>query len=150
MNVLVYQYTEADLYKQLSYFSHILDTERCMEKVVWLSICFLYSLIGWDNVAIVHLLSYGWRHQYVGFLLQLEVNARVTLEKEMASIRPVVELAAMTIQSLRDRSAYGWMQLQNFVVTVWVRIYNRGRHAKYPFILRFFSLYIECIYLSHG
>lgn len=76
---LVRKYTEADLYKQLSYFSHILDTERCMEK--------------------------------------LEVHARVTLEKEMAKIRPIVKLAASTIQSIRDRSAYGWMQLQNFVVT---------------------------------
>jgi DNA polymerase alpha subunit A len=27
------QYTEADLYKQLSYFCHLLDTARCIEKV---------------------------------------------------------------------------------------------------------------------
>lgn len=49
---------------------------------------------------------------------QLEVHARVTLEKEMAKIRPIVELAASTIQSIRERSAYGWLQLQDFVVTV--------------------------------
>ncbi|XP_022947955.1 DNA polymerase alpha catalytic subunit [Cucurbita moschata] len=77
---LIRKYTEVDLYKQLAYFSHTLDTIRCMEK--------------------------------------LEVHARVTLEKEMAKIRPIVELAASTIQSLRDRSAYGWVQLQDFVVTV--------------------------------
>ncbi|XP_065875108.1 DNA polymerase alpha catalytic subunit [Euphorbia lathyris] len=30
---LVRKFTEADLYKQLSYFCHILDTVRCMEKI---------------------------------------------------------------------------------------------------------------------
>ncbi|KAI4298107.1 hypothetical protein MLD38_040455 [Melastoma candidum] len=29
----VRKYSEADLYKQLSYFCHILDTERCLDKV---------------------------------------------------------------------------------------------------------------------
>ncbi|KAK6923049.1 DNA-directed DNA polymerase, family B, exonuclease domain, partial [Dillenia turbinata] len=30
---LVRKYTEADLYKQLTYFCHLLDTRRCMEKM---------------------------------------------------------------------------------------------------------------------
>ncbi|XP_058109892.1 DNA polymerase alpha catalytic subunit [Magnolia sinica] len=77
---LIRQYTEADLYKQLSYFCHVLDTDRCIEK--------------------------------------LEYSSRVPLEKEITRIRPVTELASSTIQKIRDRCAYGWVQLNDLSVTV--------------------------------
>ncbi|CAA0840971.1 DNA polymerase alpha catalytic subunit [Striga hermonthica] len=77
---LIRQYTEADLYRQLSYFCYTLDTLRCIEKV--------------------------------------EGDKRLPLEKELAKIRPLVELAASTIQKIRDRSAYGWVQLKDLIVLV--------------------------------
>ncbi|XP_008241474.1 PREDICTED: DNA polymerase alpha catalytic subunit [Prunus mume] len=77
---LVRKYTEADLYKQLSFFCHVLDTVRCIEK--------------------------------------MEASTRLPLEKEFAKIRPIVDLAASTVQRIRDRCAYGWIQLQDFCVTV--------------------------------
>lgn len=77
---LVRKYAEADLYKQLSYFCHLLDTVRCLEK--------------------------------------LETTMRVPLEKEMAKIRPVVDLAVSTVQRIRDRCAYGWVQMKDLFVAV--------------------------------
>ncbi|XP_057948989.1 DNA polymerase alpha catalytic subunit isoform X3 [Malania oleifera] len=77
---LVRKYTEADLYKQLTYFCHIFDTVRCIEK--------------------------------------MEVSSRIPLEKELAKIRPVVDLAVSTIQQIRDRCAYGWIQLEDIVIAV--------------------------------
>ncbi|XXG74126.1 hypothetical protein AAC387_Pa07g2923 [Persea americana] len=77
---LIRQYTEVDLYKQLSYFCHVLDVVQCIEK--------------------------------------LEYSARLPQEKEIARIRPVVDLAASTIQKIRDRCAYGWVQLQDLTVSV--------------------------------
>lgn len=77
---LVRKYTEADLYKQLSYFCHVLDTVRCIEK--------------------------------------MEVSTRIPIEKELARIRPLVNLAASTTQKIRDRCAYGWVQLDDLTVTV--------------------------------
>ncbi|KAM7251032.1 hypothetical protein ACFE04_022915 [Oxalis oulophora] len=77
---LVRKYTEADLYKQLSYFCYLLDTVRCIEKV--------------------------------------ESSKRAFVEKEVYKIRPNIDLAASIVQKARDRSAYGWVQLQDLVVTV--------------------------------
>ncbi|KAJ9170679.1 hypothetical protein P3X46_018771 [Hevea brasiliensis] len=77
---LVRKYTEADLYKQLSYFCHLLDTVRCMEK--------------------------------------MDDNARIPVEKELTRIRPLVDLAVSTVQKIRDRCAYGWVQLNDLTVTV--------------------------------
>ncbi|GMN30176.1 hypothetical protein TIFTF001_002720 [Ficus carica] len=77
---LIRKYTEAHLYKQLTYFCHVLDTVRCIEK--------------------------------------MEGSARLPVEKELARIRPVVSLAASTVQRIRDRCAYGWVQLQNLTVAV--------------------------------
>ncbi|KAJ6288671.1 hypothetical protein OIU76_024620 [Salix suchowensis] len=80
---LVRKYTEADLYKQLSYFCHLLDTVRCFEK------------------------------------LQADAGrTRIQLEKELIKIRPVVDLALSTVRKLRDRCAYGWVQLNDLAVTV--------------------------------
>ncbi|MED6210639.1 hypothetical protein PIB30_066086 [Stylosanthes scabra] len=73
-------YTEADLYKQLSYFCHVLDTFCNMEK--------------------------------------MEVKSRIPIEKELIKIRPMVDQAASSVQKLRDRCAYGWVKLQDFVVSV--------------------------------
>ncbi|KAI4314977.1 hypothetical protein L6164_027831 [Bauhinia variegata] len=76
---LVRKYTEADLYKQLSYFCYLLDTVCCIEK--------------------------------------MEAKSKIPLERELSKIRPMVDLAASTVQRIRDRCAYGWVQLQDLVVT---------------------------------
>ncbi|XP_057770285.1 DNA polymerase alpha catalytic subunit [Salvia miltiorrhiza] len=77
---LVRKYTEADLYKQLTYFCYTLDTVRCISK--------------------------------------MEADKRLAVDKEVARIRPLVEMAASTVESIRDRCAYGWVQLKDFVVLV--------------------------------
>ncbi|KAL5099247.1 hypothetical protein RYX36_003574 [Vicia faba] len=77
---LIRKYTEADLYKQLSYFCHVFDSFSCIEK--------------------------------------MEAKARIPIEKELIKLRPVVELAASTIQKIRDRCAFGWVKLQDLVVTI--------------------------------
>ncbi|CAL5369484.1 unnamed protein product [Camellia sinensis] len=77
---LIRKYTEADLYKQLTYFCHVLDTVRCIDKV--------------------------------------EQNIRIPVEKELARIRPLVDLAASTAQRIRDRCAFGWVQLKDLIVTI--------------------------------
>ncbi|XP_014520971.1 DNA polymerase alpha catalytic subunit [Vigna radiata var. radiata] len=77
---LLRKYTEADLYKQLSYFCHVFDTVSCIEK--------------------------------------MEAKSRMTIEKEVIKIRPMVDPAASTAQKIRDRCAFGWVRLENLVVTV--------------------------------
>ncbi|KAM1048142.1 hypothetical protein ACFX13_027994 [Malus domestica] len=77
---LVRKYTEADVYKQLSFFCHVLDTVRCIEKT--------------------------------------EASTRLPVEMELAKLRSVVNLAASTVQRIRDRCAYGWIQLQDLCITV--------------------------------
>ncbi|XVF15540.1 hypothetical protein REPUB_Repub09cG0162700 [Reevesia pubescens] len=77
---LIRKYTEADLYKQLAYFCHLLDTTRCIEK--------------------------------------METSARIPLEKELAKVRPLVDLAASTVQKIRDRCAFGWVQMNDLIITV--------------------------------
>ncbi|XVE87107.1 hypothetical protein DITRI_Ditri18aG0089600 [Diplodiscus trichospermus] len=77
---LVRKYTEADLYKQLAYFCHLLDTTRCIQK--------------------------------------METSARIPVEKELAKVRPVVDLAASTVQRIRDRCAFGWVQINDLIITV--------------------------------
>ncbi|CAH9145538.1 unnamed protein product [Cuscuta epithymum] len=74
------KYTERDLYRQLSYFCHILDTERCINKV--------------------------------------DAKIKLQVEKEMAGIRPLVKTASSTIEKLRDRCGYGWVQLSNLTVDI--------------------------------
>ncbi|KAJ8764232.1 hypothetical protein K2173_005972 [Erythroxylum novogranatense] len=77
---LVRKYTEADLYRQLSYFCHLLDTVRCVEKA--------------------------------------ETSIRTAIEKELMKVRPIVDLALSTVQKIRDRCAYGWVELNSLGVTV--------------------------------
>ncbi|KAF8406300.1 hypothetical protein HHK36_008385 [Tetracentron sinense] len=77
---LIRKYAEADLYKQLTYFCHVLDTVRCVEK--------------------------------------MELKVRMPFEKELARVRPIVDLAASTVQKIRDRCAYGWVQLKDLTITV--------------------------------
>ncbi|KAL1547557.1 DNA-directed DNA polymerase [Salvia divinorum] len=72
---LAQQYTEADLYRQLTYFCYTLDTINCIGK--------------------------------------MEGDMRLVMEKEVARIRPLVEMAASTVERMRDRSAYGWVQLKD-------------------------------------
>lgn len=61
-----HQYTEADLYKQLTYFCHLLDTQRGIEKVNFIFlkcfaifVCWAYYLIQWHCVLIFFLLLLG-------------------------------------------------------------------------------------------
>ncbi|CAA2966660.1 DNA polymerase alpha catalytic subunit [Olea europaea subsp. europaea] len=49
---------------------------------------------------------------------KIESSNRVTVEKELAKVRPMAELAASTVQKIRDRCAYGWVQLKDLTVTV--------------------------------
>lgn len=48
----------------------------------------------------------------------MEASAKIPLEKELNKIRPVVALAASTVQRIRDRCAYGWVQLNDLIVLV--------------------------------
>ncbi|XP_010912024.2 DNA polymerase alpha catalytic subunit [Elaeis guineensis] len=77
---LIRQYTEADLYRQLSYFCYMFDVTRCLEK--------------------------------------LDQKARLPFEKDFAAIRPAISLATAAIQKIRDRCAYGWVQLKDLTVSV--------------------------------
>ncbi|KAL1561351.1 DNA-directed DNA polymerase [Salvia divinorum] len=77
---LIRKYTEADLYRQLTYFCYTLDTVRCISK--------------------------------------MEADKRFAMEKELARLRPLVEMAASTVEKMRDRCAYGWVQLKDFAVLV--------------------------------
>ncbi|XP_020888004.1 DNA polymerase alpha catalytic subunit isoform X2 [Arabidopsis lyrata subsp. lyrata] len=75
---LLRKYTEADLYWQLSYFCHILDTQCSLEK--------------------------------------MDDGVRIQVEKAMMKIRPAVESAASVARSIRDRCAYGWLQLTDIAI----------------------------------
>ncbi|KAL6614103.1 hypothetical protein ACP70R_036373 [Stipagrostis hirtigluma subsp. patula] len=77
---LVRQYTEADLYRQLSYFCYVLDATRCLEK--------------------------------------LDQKARLPFEKEFAAVGQTIDLALMEIQKIRDRCAFGWVQLKDLAVSI--------------------------------
>ncbi|XP_017439927.1 DNA polymerase alpha catalytic subunit isoform X1 [Vigna angularis] len=77
---LLRKYTEADLYKQLSYFCHVFDTVSCIEK--------------------------------------MEAKSRITIEKEVIKIRPMIDPAASTAQKIRDHCAFGWVRLEDLVVSV--------------------------------
>lgn len=59
------QYTEADLYKQLTYFCHVLDTVRCMEKV-----CFRSNTLSFYRFKEVWIFMCIY---LLNFLLQLEI-----------------------------------------------------------------------------
>ncbi|KAL0343706.1 UNVERIFIED_CONTAM: DNA polymerase alpha catalytic subunit [Sesamum angustifolium] len=77
---LMRKYTEAELYRQLSYFCYTLDTVRCIDKI--------------------------------------EGDNKMPVEKELAKIRPLVEMAASTVQKIRNRCAYGWVKLEDIIVLV--------------------------------
>ncbi|KAH9711929.1 DNA polymerase alpha catalytic subunit [Citrus sinensis] len=49
---------------------------------------------------------------------QMEISAKIPLEKELNKIRPVVALAASTVQRIRERCAYGWVQLNDLAISV--------------------------------
>ncbi|EFH39209.1 hypothetical protein ARALYDRAFT_359258 [Arabidopsis lyrata subsp. lyrata] len=86
---LLRKYTEADLYRQLSYFCHILDTQCSLEKVS------TFNLIASN---------------------QMDVGVRIQVEKAMTKIRPAVESAASMARSIRDRCGYGWLQLTDIAI----------------------------------
>ncbi|GJM92444.1 hypothetical protein PR202_ga08918 [Eleusine coracana subsp. coracana] len=77
---LVRQYTEADLYRQLSYFCYVLDATRCLEK--------------------------------------LDQKARLPFEKEFSAVSQSIKLALMEIQKIRDRCAFGWVQLKDLAISI--------------------------------
>ncbi|KAL6580135.1 hypothetical protein OROMI_008159 [Orobanche minor] len=49
---------------------------------------------------------------------KIEGDKKVMADKELARIRPLVETAASIVQKIRDRCAYGWIQLKDMVVIV--------------------------------
>ncbi|KAG6729216.1 hypothetical protein I3842_01G015200 [Carya illinoinensis] len=49
---------------------------------------------------------------------KVEASNRLPLEKELAKIRPMLNLAASTAERIRDRCAFGWVQLQDLIITV--------------------------------
>ncbi|KAG8054621.1 hypothetical protein GUJ93_ZPchr0001g32892 [Zizania palustris] len=77
---LVRQYTEADLYRQLSYFCYVVDATRCLEK--------------------------------------LDQKARLPFEKEFVALSQTINLALMEIQKIRDRCAFGWVQLKDLAISI--------------------------------
>ncbi|PKA64781.1 DNA polymerase alpha catalytic subunit [Apostasia shenzhenica] len=52
------------------------------------------------------------------FIEKLDNKSRLVIEKDLATLRPIVELAASEIQKLRDRCAYGWVQLKELTISV--------------------------------
>lgn len=48
----------------------------------------------------------------------MEAKSRIPIEKELNKIRPMIDLAASTAQKIRDRCAFGWVRLQDLVITV--------------------------------
>jgi len=48
----------------------------------------------------------------------MEGKSRITIEKEVMKIRPMIDPAASTAQKIRDRCAYGWVRLEDLVITV--------------------------------
>lgn len=50
--------------------------------------------------------------------MQVEANIKTQVEKEIARVRPLVELAASIVQKLRDRCAYGWVRLNDLTVSI--------------------------------
>lgn len=110
------QYTEADLYKQLAYFCHIFDTVRCIDKVKKTP-QLAQSLVVLLQSILIFLLILCCLIKLC-YELQIEANLRIPVEKELARIRPLVELAASTVQKIRDRCAYGWVQLNDLAVSI--------------------------------
>lgn len=76
-------------------------------------------LFPFPPIFIISLLSiYASSIFYCYLALQIEGSTRLPLERELAKIRPMVQLAASTVQGIRDRCGYGWVQLQDFIITV--------------------------------
>ncbi|TYG46032.1 hypothetical protein ES288_D11G224000v1 [Gossypium darwinii] len=48
---------------------------------------------------------------------KMDTSARIAVEKELAKVRPVVDLAASTVKRIRDRCAFGWVQINDLIVT---------------------------------
>lgn len=95
------------MYRQLTYFCNILDTVRCIDKVI----------ISFRLVFSVFIRKPIYRLK-VASTFQIEGSNRLTVEKELARVRPMAELAASTVQKIRDRCAYGWVQLKDLTVTI--------------------------------
>ncbi|XP_026390595.1 DNA polymerase alpha catalytic subunit-like [Papaver somniferum] len=52
----------------------------------------------------------------VRFVEKLELEVRIPLQKELARIQPMVDLAASSVQKLRNRCAYGWVQIESLCI----------------------------------
>ncbi|KAI5077505.1 hypothetical protein GOP47_0007329 [Adiantum capillus-veneris] len=78
---LIRQYTEVDLYKQLTHFCRLLDANRALEKIP-------------------------------------EMGARLAAEKRLATLNRIVDSASHTVELIRDRCAYRWVQMEALCVSV--------------------------------
>jgi DNA polymerase alpha subunit A len=50
--------------------------------------------------------------------MQLDQKARLPFEKEFAAVGQTINLALMEIQKIRDRCAFGWIQLKDLAVSI--------------------------------
>ena len=46
----------------------------------------------------------------------MDVGVRIQVEKALTKIRPAVQAAASMARSIRDRCAYGWLQLTDIAI----------------------------------
>lgn len=51
-----------------------------------------------------------------GDIVQVDSRIKAQVEKELIRVRPLVDLAASTIQRIRDRCAYGWVQMNDLFI----------------------------------
>ncbi|KZV39748.1 DNA polymerase alpha catalytic subunit [Dorcoceras hygrometricum] len=49
---------------------------------------------------------------------EIEDDKRLAVEKELSRLRPLVDVAEATVQKIRDRCAYGWVDLKDLIVIV--------------------------------
>ena len=50
--------------------------------------------------------------------MQLEQKVRLPFEKEFAVLNQTINFAFMEIQKIRDRCAFGWVQLTDLAVSI--------------------------------
>ena len=109
-NLCVQQYKEVDLYRQLSYFCYVLDATRCLDKVTHQPKHPVFVKLSNPKQAVADVRLLLW--------MQLDQKARLPFEKEFAAVGQTINLALMEIQKIRDRCAFGWVQLKDLAVSI--------------------------------
>lgn len=133
MVIYLIQYTEADLYKQLSYFCLVLDASRCLDKVSFspsLNYHFSYylsPLLSPFSVCLFLVLEMLYQPFFIlttrkifDIIEQLDHKTRVPFERQLATIGQAVRLALEEIERMLDRCDYGWVRLSDIAVSIWL------------------------------